>query len=96
MTGDILPGSPQTVESRQQEAQHFIETYFDDEDEATSVEHSDYQPQPITEQYLLGAYNRALLRPYGGRFKSLWEGKWEGDYKSQSDADLAAGELSCL
>lgn len=87
ITGNHYCG-PATIEDRQKEADDFIDIYFDDEEEATVIDHSQYQCQPITNRRLNDAYERAILRPYGEHFRALFCGNWAA-YESQSSADLA-------
>ena len=89
ITGQHLPGTPTTIEERQQQTDDFLETYFADDDEKAVVDHSNYVAQPLTNQRVRDAYERALMRPYGERFRELYKGNWKAFYTSQSRADLA-------
>jgi hypothetical protein len=93
ITGHHLPGTPTAPQPRQQQADEFLATYFGDDDPEPVVNHSNFMPQPITEERLKDAYERACQRPYGERFRLLCRGEWQGlenpSYPSPSEADCA-------
>lgn len=88
MTGNHLPGSPTTIEDRQEQ----ITTLYEEVAPKT-LEKKKRQPAKASPYDQLATNDTALLEvarraKNGARFDALWRGDW-GSYASQSQADQA-------
>jgi len=83
VTGDHLEGTPTTVEYRQEELRAVMARVLPAEPERPV-----YEPQPVAvdDQALI---EKARNARRGVEFADLMDGRWEGRYTSQSEADLA-------
>ena len=90
ITGCHVEGTPAGVESRPEQVKELYERFFrplevqEKPKVASSAAPSSELPLEV-EQIVAVASEAAN----GDKFKKLWAGKWEEDYKSQSEADLA-------
>lgn len=82
MTGDHVEGRPKTVEDCNDVVNAIVAE--DAKQRSTVVEHSEPEKHGDRSVY-------DLCRSYknGDKFIELWEGRWEGMYRSQSEADYA-------
>jgi predicted P-loop ATPase len=85
MTGNLI-GGVTTITERTQELGRIHARYFPPEPPKTKA-----KAKASTNGYLADdeLIERALRANDGGKFQRLWSGRWEGDYASQSEADLA-------
>ncbi len=85
VTGARLAQFSATVRPCQEVLDRFMATFFAPKPKPIVV-----RPAPraavMSDQALLEAANRATN---GDKFRALWDGRWEGLYQSQSQADLA-------
>ncbi len=88
MTGHQLPGTPARVEERPRPLLDVYCRYVGDgRSDAQAARQGTICPRvDLGDDALL---DRAMNARNGVRFARLWAGKWEGDYPSQSEADLA-------
>jgi primase-polymerase (primpol)-like protein len=61
------------------------------ESPTTSTGSGDQPPEPMAEDQEL--IRRAKQAANGGKFIRLWEGRWQGEYPSHSEADLALCDM---
>jgi len=86
-TGNHLPGTPESIEKRQEELNKFYYDTFGEPDKSTTKKiPSDLPPLCLSDEELI---NIALSATNGEKFKKLLDGAWKPDYPSQSEADLA-------
>lgn len=84
VTGNHLPGTPPTIENRESEAAALHKRIFG---EPKPLEPSKpAQPNSLDDAALI---EKARNATNGQRFARLYDGNWNGDYPSQSEADLA-------
>ena len=96
VTGQHLEGTPTTIEERTAELAALHAQTFASDHGAPRDDHHEDQPSSGADAVNDGALiNRAISARNGGKFASLWYGHWQGDYASQSEADLAlCGQLA--
>lgn len=82
MTGDVVRQAPIVNE------QFIIDALFNDIGKLKDVEGFDPKDGPEIEDDQT-IYNRASNASNGELFSTLWAGKWQDDYQSQSEADQA-------
>lgn len=82
VTGNIVPGSRQTIEHRQQAVTDFYRSLIDNPDQGGA---SATVPLARREEEIL---DLAMGASNGAKFKTLWDGNTQG-YHSPSEADLA-------
>jgi len=88
VTGKHLPGSPQTIESRQEELRAVVRRVFGEESTNGHAKHV-AAPEPLCHDLTDGeVIQKALAASNGARFSRLWAGDTSG-YGSHSEADLA-------
>ncbi|MEQ1885188.1 MAG: phage/plasmid primase, P4 family [Bryobacteraceae bacterium] len=88
VTGDQAQDSPTSVEDRTTEITELHSAVFEIEAEASAPSERCPTPSPIQ----LGddeIVSLASGAANGQRFARLWQGHWQGDYDSQSEADQA-------
>lgn len=90
MTGDRVAGLPETVNERQERVEALYAEAFP-EKAAASGHGIPCTPSPIGDDAEL--IERATRAQGGAKFRDLWEGRWQQDYPSQSEADLALCSL---
>ena len=88
VTGKHLAGSPQTIESRQEELRAVLRRIFGEE--STNGHTKPVAPPEPLRNYLTDGevIQKALAASNGARFSRLWNGDTSG-YGSHSEADLA-------
>lgn len=89
MTGNLMPGTPTEPMPRQRELSELHAKVFGKKKEEQL--HHEQQSQTtcgldLSDEEII---QRAGKAKNGAKFQALWEGKWEGLYGSQSEADLA-------
>jgi putative DNA primase/helicase len=97
VTGRHLEGTPDEPQERTEElARLHAEIFPSDAQDADDPE----QPQalitldrPVTEELVQGILAVAFAASNGQKFRKLWERRWEDEYPSESDADLALASL---
>lgn len=90
-TGSHVVGTPTEILDRQTELLSLHKQLFASRRQrAGSKELAPMPPTQITDADLIEAAKRARN---GSKFERLWNGQWDGDYPSHSEADLA---LCCL
>lgn len=89
VTGWHLDGTPTTIEPRQVELERLYEQVFGEEEDRKPQAQPPQSASPSMETIL----ERAMAARNGGKFTKLWKGDWEGDYNSQSEADLALASM---
>ena len=90
-TGEHLEGTPTEIFDRQSELLLLHDKVFANRNSKHSSPHPAPSSRPLSRDDDLIA--RARRAKNGSKFERLWNGKWEGEYPSQSEADLA---LCCL
>lgn len=103
MTGLHVRGTPTTIEDRQAELDAVLKQFLPKPapNLSTAVERSAVSLEPrmslrsdsspgLDDRELL---DRATSAHNGQKFRDLWEGRWEGRYPSQSEADQALCSL---
>src|SRR5215217_1172560 len=88
VTGKHLPGSPQTIESRQEELRAVVRRVFGEE--STNGHAKPVAPTELVNNGLSDSevIQKALAASNGARFSRLWNGDTK-EYDSHSEADLA-------
>jgi P4 family phage/plasmid primase-like protien len=74
------------IEERQAEVDAFLERHFSPEKKAVGNEKRGASSHDLTDDALIEKAKRARN---GAKFARLFSGQWEGEYYSQSEADLA-------
>ena len=74
------------IEERQAEVDTFLEWHFSPEKKAVGKEKNGATDHDLTDDALIEKAKRAKNGP---KFSRLFSGQWEGEYASQSEADLA-------
>jgi len=88
ITGHHLPGTPTTVEDRQAALEALHRQIFGKEDKFRN-EGPRTGPSSTLDLDDAELIKKATEAQDGGKFARLWVGTWEGDYPSQSEADIA-------
>ena len=88
LTGWHLPGTPLTIESRQQEINEVYAKHFGHR-KTSPINQDPSTPVNASDSELI---EKAKQASNGDKFQKLWSGDWS-DYPSQSEADLA---LCCM
>jgi hypothetical protein len=85
ISGDHIAGSPTTVEDRQAELEAVYHDVFPAPEPTTFTTAA---PRNITgdDRELI---DQAMRAANGWKFELLWNGRWDGQYKSRSEADAA-------
>lgn len=85
VTGEHLAGTPLTVEKRESELHTLYRTHLADPEPITA---SVASPQTVflSDDAVIGKCRAAKNKK---KFETLWCGQWNGEYTSQSEADLA-------
>src|SRR5215204_5912785 len=88
VTGKHLPGSPQTIESRQEALQSIVKRMF--AEQSTNGHAKPVAPTELVDNGLSDSkvIQKALAASNGERFSRLWNGDTQ-EYGSHSEADLA-------
>ena len=83
MSGNRWPGTPGTIEPRQEQVDQLLARLFpqEREKEPESRAHSTLNDETLIQ--------RARSAKNGENFAALWAGQWQGRYSSQSEADAA-------
>ena len=89
VTGWHLDGTPTTIEPRQVELEQLYGQVFGKTDAEPLKKATPQTASPSLERIL----EVAMAAKNGGKFAKLWHGEWEGDYPSQSEADLALASM---
>jgi hypothetical protein len=84
-TGEHVPDTPATIEDRQAELEQVLGLYLPTPAPAAAPTRP---PQPVNLDDR-GLLEKAFAARNGADFRALWEGRWQGTYSSQSEADLA-------
>ncbi|MGE5612422.1 MAG: hypothetical protein ACM359_24455, partial [Bacillota bacterium] len=98
VTGRHLEGTPDDLVERTEELAKLHAEVFppgaqdEDDPEADSQEDSTLDG-PVTEELVQAILAVAFSASNGQKFRKLWEGQWDGEYPSESDADLALASL---
>ena len=105
ITGNVLSGYPAVIEDRQKEIEKLCKEIFDPAIKEPAKTQNNY-PKKMSNHYnhsnqqkmsyrLLDQeiIERARNATNGDKFNSLWSGQWEGNYPSQSEAELALAGL---
>ncbi len=91
VTGVHVGGTPIEIFDRQTELLALHDQLFGGRNTPNAEKHSaPSSPLVVSEDELI---TKARQAQNGSKFERLWTGQWEGDYPSQSEADLA---LCCL
>ena len=93
MTGQHLDGTPTTIEHRQAQFDRVFAGMFSETKSSKptkSAVHSHTQPPELTDEDLLEV---ALSARNGEKFRLLFMGQWQNNYRSQSEADQALMNL---
>jgi hypothetical protein len=85
ITRDHLPGTPRSLEHRQ-EAFNAVHAEIFKKEEKKPGPARPYVPSDLNDTDLL---NKIRNSKQGALFDQLWNGQWEAGYSSQSEADLA-------
>jgi putative DNA primase/helicase len=101
VTGNHLPGTPTTIENRQEELEALHREIFEADtpcpDQMSGIREGEEISKPIPSPTLdlsdRELFAKACQAANGEKFDRLWEGSWEGSYPSQSEADLALSGL---
>jgi putative DNA primase/helicase len=86
LTGHHLEGTPRTIEARYDEIIEIHREIFGDGRQAHKAKERQPSPVSLDDEALL---NKAWASANGASFSKLFEGHWEDDYPSQSEADMA-------
>ena len=88
VTGEHVAGTPTTVEERTTALEALHQRTFPDPSNPAPGNKDNHPstPRPLDDEDLI---QRAINARNGVKFRSLWNGHWQGDYDSQSEADLA-------
>jgi putative DNA primase/helicase len=89
VTGHHLPGTPRTIESRQQELELLYSWLFPNERESQSSPNGAVANHDLSDEDILSRAYRAANRD---KFVKLWNGD-ASDYESHSEADLALSAM---
>ena len=82
MTGNHMAGRPTTIEDCNEVINKIVAEAG--ADRTPAITHS--EPETVTDAVV---YERCLSSSNGDKFKALWDGQWELNYSSQSEADYA-------
>jgi hypothetical protein len=82
-TGQLVEGMPTTIEERQAELEAVLVAYLTTPDAHVAP------PAGLIDLDDRDLLERAFAARNGDAFCALWEGRWEGSYPSQSEADFA-------
>jgi putative DNA primase/helicase len=85
VTGHHLPGTPRTIEPRQEELELFYLWLFPNEGESQPSPNGEVANHDLSDEDIL---SRAYRAANGDRFMKLWNGD-ASDYESHSEGDLA-------
>lgn len=85
VTGRHISTTPATIEERQEQLDYVLQRYLPAPPTAETVNRPAV-PVPLDDRDLI---DRALAAKNGTDFQALLDGRWEGRYTSQSEADLA-------
>jgi putative DNA primase/helicase len=89
MSGDHIPGAPETIEERSEAIAELHEALFAANDDAVGVTVAPAVQgagSVISDKEII---ERASMATNGEKFRKLWTGDWNGMYGSQSEADQA-------
>lgn len=86
ITGNVLEGAPLTIEDRQDVLDKIYRDMFESGNEPKPEPTQDYGSLSLSDQEIL---SRATTAANNEKFCDLWNGKWEKEYPSQSEADSA-------
>jgi hypothetical protein len=89
VTGQHPPGTPQTVEPRQDELEYFYRKHLGGRTAGTKPKHDPVSPHGLSDHEIVG---QAMRARNGDKFARLWAGDTR-DYPSDSEADLALCRL---
>jgi len=90
-TGAHVDGTPTDIFDRQTELLALHNQLFRRRNASNVEKYSNpSSPPPASDDEVIA---KARQAQNGSKFERLWNGQWEGDYPSQSEADLA---LCCL
>lgn len=90
VTGDHFEGTPLKINDRQKELEDVYDTIFSKETQDSTKRLSLRDLIDIPDADVI---ERAKSAKNGEKFNKLWQGVWEGDYPSQSEATAA---LLCI
>lgn len=83
ITGKHWPGCPQTIQDRPQQILDVYDRYFSRPEAKPAAP---ICPVNLADVELIEKIRQSAQ---GAKFDPLWAGKWQGDYPSQSEADMA-------
>ncbi|MCO6437273.1 MAG: hypothetical protein J5J06_09330 [Phycisphaerae bacterium] len=87
ITGQRLPGATADIEERQAELDAFYSLVFPNGSSPQQSRISNNGHVLLEDDEIVRIASQS--RKSGDKFRSLWEGRWEGTYGSQSEADSA-------
>ncbi len=88
VTGAHVEGTPTTIEARQSELQEVVSRYLPTESAPELVRTK--SGVSVSDGELV---DKMLRANNGAKARRLWNGAWQGEYRSQSEADLALCNL---
>ena len=86
MTGQPLDGAPATIARDDTALKWIFETYIKPPKKAAKKKRQATAAMPLSDDDVL---DKARGAKNGDTFTALWEGRWQENYASQSEADLA-------
>ena len=86
MTGQPLDGAPTTIARDDTALKWIFETYIKPSKKATKKKRQAMASMPLSDDDVL---DKARSAKNGDAFTALWEGNWQENYASQSEADFA-------
>ncbi len=85
VTGRHLENTPKNIENRQEQINSLYQKYF-----AAQTQPLVNSPMPALPNLdHCQILDKAMKAKNSAKFKALWQGNWQGYYKSQSEAELA-------
>jgi putative DNA primase/helicase len=84
VTGRHIEGTPLTIEQRQEAINDIYQKYLETNGQQRPSQI--LRTIPMDDESLIA---KAMKARNGAKFKALWDGNWQGTYRSQSEAELA-------